>query len=229
MLYQSSTNIHIVCAPLPPKNIPMATAFDRPTATLPISWYGTLAGLERMPHNVGATCLELDADDLSVKHRLRMKIRSARHSFPDLNVVVISNRGGEHQYDLFVDEGISVILTHSTTATSSPRRPTPAGWPCRNVQWGLWEVSRNNNPKQIFTNVFLSALAQKRPHGGTLRVLDTGLPNGIYDHRKFMKTTRRLRHLISKKATTAISLDQLPAVITKRGSRETPSSILKAA
>ena len=44
-----------------------------------------------------------------------------------------------------------------------------------------------------------------------------------------MKTTRRLRHLISKKATTAISLDQLPAVITKRGSRETPSSILKAA
>ncbi|MBT4157223.1 MAG: hypothetical protein HOK57_03495 [Planctomycetaceae bacterium] len=225
---QSSTNIHIVCAPLPPKNMPTAIAFDEHTPTLPISWYGTLPGLERMPSDIGTTCLELDADDLCVKHRLRMKLRSARYSFPDLKVVVISNPGRDHQYDLFVDEGISVILTHSTTAISSPRRPTPAGWPCRNVQWGLWEVSRDN-PKPRSTKGFFSALANKRPHCGSLRVLDTGLQNGNYDHRKFTKATRRLRHLISKKATIAISLDQLPTVISKRSSREMPASILKAA
>jgi len=226
--YQSSTNIHIVCAPLPPQNMSTATAFDGHTPTLPISWYGKLARLERMPRDSGTTCLELDADDLCVKHRLRMKLRSARYSFPDLNVVVISNPGGDHQYDLFVDEGISVILTHSITTTSSPRRPTPAGWPCRNVQWGLWEVSRDN-PKLRFTKSFFSAFAHKQQHGGTLRVLDTGLENGNYNHRKFTKATRRLRHLISKKATTVISLDQLPTVISKRSSREMPASILKAA
>ncbi len=205
-----------------------ATAFDEHSLTLPISWYGKLASLERMPCDIGTTCLELDADDLCVKHRLRMKLRSARYSFPDLKVVVISNLERDHQYDLFVDEGISVILTHSTTTTSSPRRPSPAGWPCRNVQWGLWEVSRDN-PRPRFTKSFFSAFTQKRPHGGTLRVLDTGLENGDYDHRKFMKATRRLRHLISKKVTTVISLAQLPTVISKRSSREMPASILKAA
>ena len=228
MHYQSSSNLHIICAPLPPRNIPIVTAFNGRTPTLPISWYGTLNRLEKMTHDIGTMCLELDSDDLCVKHRLRMKLRSARHSFPDLKVVVISNPGRDHHYDLFVDEGISVILTHSTNVRSSPRRPTPAGWPCRNVQWGLWEVSRDN-PKPRFTRGLLSALAQKRPHGGTLQVLDIGSQNGNYDHKKFAKATQRLRHLISKKATTAISLDQLPTVITKRSSREMPTSILKAA
>ena len=87
-----------------------------PISTLPISWYGTLADFDNMPQNTGTVCLELDSDDLCVKHRLRMKLRSARNSFPAMKAVVISKPNQDSHYDLLIDEGISVILTQSTNS-----------------------------------------------------------------------------------------------------------------
>ena len=184
-----------------------------------------------MPQDTGIVCLELDSDDLCVKHRLRMKLRSARNSFPAMKAVVISKPNQDSPYDLLIDEGISVILTQSTNSTlsASLRRPTPAGWPCRNVQWGLWEVARANPKQRLFARSFFASFLHKRPHGGTLRVLDTGSKTGTYDHKKFIKATLHLQNLISKKMTTVIGLDQLPTFISKSSSRERPASILKAA
>lgn len=236
MHYQSLSNIHIVCTPLPHGNTTMANARNMqrltlPISTLPISWYGTLADFDNMPQNTGTVCLELDSDDLCVKHRLRMKLRSARNSFPAMKAVVISKPNQDSHYDLLIDEGISVILTQSTNSTlsASLRRPTPTGWPCRNVQWGLWEVARANPKQRLFARGFFTSFLYERPHDGTLRVLDTGSKNGTYDHKKFMKATRRLQNLISKKMTTVIGLDQLPTFLSKSSSRERTASILKAA
>ena len=231
MHYQSLSNIHIVCTPLPHGNTTMANARNMQGLTLPISWYGTLADFDNMPRNTGTVCLELDSDDLCVKHRLRMKLRSARNSFPAMKAVVISKPNQDSHYDLLIDEGISVILTQSTNSTlsASLRRPTPTGWPCRNVQWGLWEVARANPKQRLFTQGFFTSFLYERPHDGTLRVLDTGSKTGTYDHKKFMKATRRLQNLISKKMTTVIGLDQLPTFLSKSSSRERTASILKAA
>ncbi len=228
MQYQSLSDTHIICAPLPLKNKQAETASEIQTSEFPISWYGTLDVLETMPHAIQSVCLALDLKDIVSKHRVRMQLRSARCSFPHLKTIVAPKTGRLHHHNLLVEEGISVILTHSYSTTSSPRRPTPMGWPCRNIQWGLWEVSLDT-PKQVRLGAFLSAMKRNRPRPGVLRVWDTASQTGTYDHKKFLRTTRRVRNLVSKKSAMAISLDHLPDFISSSSSREVPASLLKAA
>ena len=230
MQYQSLSDTHIVCAPVPIDNRQIETVFDvQKTSELPISWYGTLDTLENMPHAIETVCLEMHLKDIASKHRFRMQLHSARRSFPNLKTIVAPKAGRVHYHNLLVEEGISVILTQSYSTTSSPRRPTPLGWPCRNVQWGLWEVSRNTpKQKERIQNFFIS-MARKRERPGTLRIWDAASLKGTYDHKKFSRATRRIHKLVSKKAVTVISLDQLPEFISSNNSREVPTSILKAA
>ena len=229
MQYQGLSDTHIICAPLPLNKKQTKTAFEIQTREFPISWYGTLDVLEEMPHAFQDVCLAIDLADIVSKHRFRMQLRSARSSFPHLRTIVAPKTGQLHYHDLLVEEGISVILTQSYSTTSSPRRPTPMGWPCRNIQWGLWEVSLDTPKQQARIGSFLSAMTRKRQPFGALRVWDAASQTGNYDHKKFLKATRRVRNLISKKSVMAISLDQLPEFISSSSSRVVPASILKAA
>jgi hypothetical protein len=72
-------------------------------------------------------------------------------------------------------------------------------------------------------------MARKRERPGTLRIWDAASLKGTYDHKKFSRATRRIQKLVSKKAVTVISLDQLPEFISSNNPREVPTSILKAA
>lgn len=230
MQYQSLSDTHIVCAPVPIDNRQIETVFDvQKTSELPISWYGTLDTLENMPHAIETVCLEMHLKDIASKHRFRMQLHSARRSFPNLKTIVAPKAGRVHYHDLLVEEGISVILTQSYSTTSSPRRPTPIGWPCRNIQWGLWEVSRDTPKQQVRIGNFLSCMTRKRQRPGALRVWDTASQAGTYDHKKIVRATRRIHTLVSKKSVNVISLDQFPEFISRGNSREVPASILKAA
>ena len=229
MQHHSLFDTHIVCAPLPSEKKQIETVFEVPARELSVSWYGTLDVLEEMPHAIENVCLEIDFKDLDSKHRFRTKLRSARCSFPKLKTIVAPKTGRLHHHDLLVEEGISVILTQSYSTTSSPRRPTPIGWPCRNVQWGLWEVSRNTPKQKKRIHNFFSSTARRRERPGTLRIWDAASLEGTYDHKKFSRATRRIHKLVSKKSVTVISLDQLPELISSKNSREAPTSILKAA
>ena len=229
MEYQSLSDTHIVCAPVPVDNRHLETVVDVQTREFPISWYGTLDTLENMPRAIETVCLEMHLKDIASKHRFRMKLHSARRSFPNLKTIVAPKAGRVHYHDLLVEEGISVILTQSYSTTSSPRRPTPMGWPCRNVQWGLWEVSRDTPKQQGRIQNLWSSMARKRERPGTLRIWDAASEKGTYDHKKFCGATRRIHKLVSKKSVTVISLDQLPEFISSTSSRAVPTSILKAA
>ena len=229
MEYQSLSDTHIVCAPVPINNRQIETVFDVQTSGFPISWYGTLDTLESMPHAIGSVCLEMHLKDIASKHQLRMQLHAARRSFPNLKTIVAPKAGQVHYHDLLVEEGISVILTQSFSTISSPRRPTPMGWPCRNVQWGLWEVSRDTPKQKGQIQKFLSSIGRKGERPGTLRVWDAASPKGTYDHKKFSRAIRRIHKLVSKKSETVISLDQIPECISSNSSREVPTSILKAA
>ena len=149
----------------PPRSTPLYSSaasdvYKRqlPARELSVSWYGTLDILEEMPRAIENICLEIDFKDLDSKHRFRTKLRSARCSFPKLKTIVAPKTGRLHHHDLLVEEGISVILTQSYSTTSSPRRPTPIGWPCRNIQWGLWEVSRDTPKQQVRIGNFFSCM-----------------------------------------------------------------------
>ena len=229
MQHHSLFDTHIICAPLPSEKKQIETVFEVPARDLSVSWYGTLNVLEEMPRAIENVCLEIDFKDLDSKHRFRTKLRSARCSFPNLKTIVAPKTGPLHHHDLLVEEGISVILTQSYSTTSSPRRPTPIGWPCRNIQWGLWEVSRDTPKQQVRIGNFLSCMTRMRQRPGALRVWDTASQAGTYDHRKFVRATRRIHTLVSKKSVNVISLDQLPEFISGGNSREVPTSILKAA
>ena len=229
MEYQSLSDTHIICAPVPINKRQIETVFDVQTREFPISWYGTLDTLESMPHAVECVCLEMQIKDIASKHQFRMQLHAARRSFPNLKTIVAPKAGRVHHHDLLVEEGISVILTQSYSTISAPRRPTPMGWPCRNVQWGLWEVSRDNPKQKGRIQNFLSSMAQKRERPGTLRIWDAASQKGSYDHKKFSRAIRRIHKLVSKKSETVISLDQIPECISSNSSREVPTSILKAA
>ena len=229
MEYQSLLDTHIVCAPVPIDNMQIETVFNVQTREFPISWYGTLDTLESMPHAIETVCLEMHLKDIASKQRFRMQLHAARRSFPNLRTIVAPKAGRIHYHDLLVEEGISVILTQSFSTISSPRRPTPMGWPCRNVQWGLWEVSRDTPKQKGRIQNFLSSVARKRERPGTLRIWDAASQKGTYDNKKFGRAIRRLQKLVSKKSVTVISLDQIPECISRNSSREVPTSILKAA
>ncbi len=229
MEYQSLSDTHIICAPVPTNNRRTVTAFDVQTRDFPISWYGTLDALENMTHAIETVCLEMQLKDIASKNRFRMQLHSARRSFPNLKTIVAPKAGRVHYHDLLVEEGISVILIQSYSKVSAPRRPTPMGWPCRNVQWGLWEVSRDNPKQKGRIQKFLSSIARKREQPGTLQIWDTASPKGNYDHKKFSRVTRRIHKLVSKKSVAVISLDQIPECISSISSKEFPTSILKAA
>ena len=229
MQHHSLFDTHIICAPLPSEKKQIETVFEVPARDLSVSWYGTLNVLEEMPRAIENVCLEIDFKDLDSKHRFRTKLRSARCSFPNLKTIVAPKTGPLHHHDLLVEEGISVILTQSYSTTSSPRRPTPIGWPCRNIQWGLWEVSRDTPTQQVRIGNFLSCMTRKRQRPGALRVWDTASQAGTYDHKKIVRATRRIHTLVSKKSVNVISLDQFPEFISRGNSREVPASILKAA
>ena len=80
MQYQSFSDTHIICAPVPLNNQQTETAFEIQTREFPISWYGTLDVLEEMPHAFQSVCLAIDLADIVSKHRFRMQLRSARSS-----------------------------------------------------------------------------------------------------------------------------------------------------
>ena len=226
---QGLSDTHIVCAPLPLNPRRTETVFRGLNSDIPISWYGTLDTLQSMSHTDEAVCLEMSLGDIASKHRFRTQLHLARRSFPHLNTIVAPQAGQIHHRELLVQEGISVILTHSYSTTSSPRRPVPMGWPCRNVQWGLWEVLRDTRTQQGQFQTFLSFMTRRQQQKGILKIWDTASKNGNYDHKKFSKITRRIHKLVSKKSATVIRLDQLPDLISRGTSRADPSSILKAA
>ena len=229
MQYQGLSDTHIVCAPLPLTTRQTETVFCGLNRDIPISWYGTLDILESMSHTDQAVCLEMSLGDIASKHRFRTQLHLARRSFPHLNTIVVPNAGQIHHRELLVQEGISVILTHSYSMTSSPRRPVPMGWPCRNVQWGLWEVLRNTQTQRGQFQTFLSFMTRRQERQGILKIWDAACKNGNYDHKRFSKITRQIHKLVSKKSATAISLYQLPELISRGTSRANPSSILRAA
>jgi len=108
-----------------------------------MTWVAELADLPRVSRSAGpeAVALALAPDWLSSRQLLREAFAQLRADGGQIDAV--SARGPlplEHR-DLFVAAGIrTVVVEEFTGPAKGSRRPAPAGWPCRSVVWGLWEV-----------------------------------------------------------------------------------------
>ena len=108
-----------------------------------VTWVAELADLPRVSRSAGqkSVALSLDPDWLSSRQLLREAFAELRAAGSQIDAV--SARGPlplEHR-DLFVAAGIrTVVVEEFSGPAKGSRRPAPAGWPCRSVVWGLWEV-----------------------------------------------------------------------------------------
>ncbi|NBP82042.1 hypothetical protein EBU58_15295, partial [bacterium] len=131
--------------------------------------------------------------------------------------------------DLLVEEGIEVVLASRFSGTGRPRRPVPAGWPCRSMQWGLWELQRQTPTATSWGGKLFGRTAVPRLKPGMLAAIDTATTAGTHDAQRLKSLRARLGGQVSAGRLIMASLGELPALVSGGDSRQTPGSILRAA
>ena len=212
--------IRIICAPLPVRGSRLVA----PPHAEAISWYGPLAAIEAADSTTPPVALEIDPLAAASRQRLRDLIRATHQACPNIDAAIVSGDAPPPHRDLLAEEGIRVILTSHFSDSGRPRRPAPAGWPCRNAQWGLWEVLRHTGPRwQLFGR------SLPRARRGTLAAIDLGAYPAAARGRQLAAALHRLSRQSAKGQISMATLADLPHLVTGQASRSGPASILKAA
>jgi hypothetical protein len=222
--------ICILCAPLPAsRDFSLAVTIDsnRPSPT--ISWYGSLHQLGAWPHSEQPSAILIDPATASSRRELRGVLRAARQAVPQLRAAVIEREMGVPQPDLLVEEGIAVVLTSRFSVAGRPRRPAPAGWPCRSVQWGLWELLRYNPTAKSWRAKFFQQSAIPRLSPGALAAIDAATPTGSFESRRLKSLLARVKKQVASGRLIVPKLEELPGLVCGGSSSQAPSSILRAA
>jgi hypothetical protein len=206
----------------------------------PVTWIARLADL-RDSAGAGvdipgsdAVALELEPAWLESRATLRSAIRAARDRIEHLDAAVLAD-APLRQHELLAELGIRVVLVDRLPPLGrGVRRPAPAGWPCRNAVWGLWEVRRADPGIR-------PSLWQQWTHGrglpaiktGTLAVLSDGPPMAADAPRlpRWIDATGRRQ---SRGAVESVRLTDLPDLLERSGAvgggaTAPAGSLLKAA
>lgn len=142
MLVDDAPATFVACAPLEWR-AGGGNQTRRSPATVEITWIAKLDALVAAAAAAaeGATvALELSPAWFSSKQALRDAVAVARRAVPELDAAVIEG-GVPRHHDVLAASGIRVVAVDDLTPVGrGNRRPAPAGWACRSVAWGLWEV-----------------------------------------------------------------------------------------
>lgn len=223
--------ICILCAPLPAsRDFPPAFTVpaDRPSPT--ISWYGSLDQLGAWQDSEQPPAILIDPATASSRRELRSILQAGRQAVPRLQAAVIEGDRSVPQPDLLVEEGIAVVLTSQFSSAGRPRRPAPAGWACRSVQWGLWEVLRHNHPTaRSWRAKLFQPGAVPRLGSGMLAAIDAATPTGSLDSRRLKSLLNRTAGQVASGKLIMPKLEDLPGLVCGDNTSQAPSSILRAA
>ena len=166
--------------------------------------------------------LALEPEWLESRQTLRRAVVRARHAAPGLEAAVLRGPPLAH-HAVLAEEGIRVVVVDAFADVGrGSRRPAPAGWPCRNVAWGLWEV-RSCPPRRSATWAWLPGLPT--PRRGALHVADGG-DGGEARLRRLLEWAARGA---AAGRSVAVFLAELPAILEGRRSAALAASVLKAA
>lgn len=222
--------ICILCAPLPASHdFSMASTInlDRPSPT--VSWYGSLDQLGTWQDSEQPPAILIDPATARSRRELRSILRAGRQAVPRLRAAVIEGEQGVPQPDLLVEEGITVVLTSKLSSTGRPRRPAPAGWPCRSMQWGLWEVLRHNSTPKSWRAKLFQQRAVPRLGSGMLAAVDAATSTGSLDGRWLKSLMTRTAGQVASGKLIMPKLEDLPGLVCGDNTSQAPSSILRAA
>jgi len=141
----------------------------------PVTWIARLDDLLQHPvdgaeeaGDRGRTvALALEPAWLESRRALRDAIRRAHAVAPALDSAVLTGVP-LREHGLLAELGIRVVaVDHLARCDRGSRRPPPAGWPCRNVTWGLWEVQKTAPGRQ-------PGLWHRLTHGSSLPTTRAG-------------------------------------------------------
>lgn len=180
------------------------------------------------PMQAACVALALEPEWLRSRHTLRAALVRARRAVPNLEAAVLRGAALEH-HAVLADEGFRVVVVDAFADVGRGcRRPAPAGWPCRNVAWGLWEV-RTCPPRRAPAWAWVPGLPGPRPGGLAVCVAgDAGTARGTAGLR-LGRVVDWAGRAVARGRAAAITLAELPAILEGRRSGPLAASVLRAA
>lgn len=202
----------------------------------PITWAARPADMAvvidvlRLKATAYDIALALDAEQLSSRPTLRREIAAAQAIAGSVGCVTVAGAPSLEHRSLLVEQGVQTIAVGGfDAATRSSRRPAPAGWPCRSVVWGLWEVQSLPELPRPAIGRMLPWAVGPRVAPGTLTVVH--LEAETARSRSGLARFERLTTWIGRQGGRVGSarLSDLPDLLRAAGQRETGSVLRRAA
>jgi hypothetical protein len=209
-----------------------AASIHRPPG-VPLTWIADLATLERHGHRDERLCrgpwtaadaiaLVIEPEWFDSRPTLRKAVAAARAAHADLRAGVL--RDAElHDPGLAASAGLRTVLVRSCAEARGSRRPAPAGWPCRNPTWGLWEVQPSEAPPR--TRIWDRLFGRGRASGAGRRalvVLDASLASAAVLQRWLDWAARG----VAAGTAVAVTLPDVATILD--ASRVTPAPVADA-
>ncbi|MFY8222022.1 MAG: hypothetical protein ACOVJ6_08960 [Pirellulales bacterium] len=186
-----------------------------------------MLGLRTPPADLA---LALGGDQLQSRPTLRRELAAARAITGPIECVVVTGADALEHRALLVEQGVHTIAVGGfDAAPRSSRRPAPAGWPCRSVVWGLWEVQTVPEPARPAVSRWLPWAVGPRLAPGTLTVVH--IDPHTRGSRSGLARFERLATWITRQAgrVDAARLSDLPDLLRAAGQRDTGSVLRQAA
>lgn len=210
----------VVCAPAPRRSGDGGVA-----ARVPITWVGGIDALESLPQVAAARlALAIEPAWLTSRQALRAALVRARRAVPGLEVAVLHGAALAH-HSVLAEEGIRIVAVDAFSDVGrGARRPAPAGWPCRNIAWGLWEVMACP-PRRSPAWSWLPGLPA--PRRGGLHVCAADGAGG--DARRLGRLLEWAGRGVARGRVVTVALGELPAIMEGRRPALLATSVLRAA
>jgi len=208
---------------------------------VPVTWATGIDSIAMMSDAIGASgspesmALEAPQSWFASRQSLRQFFARSRTLGPALDALVVrGNRPLVHR-DALVEEGIrTACVDHFETLARGSRRPSPAGWACRSVVWGLWEVRSGSEKAPTLIQRIVPWASFPRLASGSLSIFHVQ-ERAVEDSEPTLAWRSRLERLLAWVQRTSHSqgvrvagLSDLPALLNAAG-RPHANSVLKAA
>lgn len=205
-------------------------------AGVPVTWAARPADLPTVLTVPGMKAaawdlaLALDPPHLLARPTLRDEITSAHAITDRIACVVASGTPALDHRPLLVERGIHTIAVGGFDGvTRSGRRPPPAGWPCRSVVWGLWEVRSVPQPPRPALGGLLPWACAPRLAPGSLTVVQIDPATG--GQRAALLRAERLLGWVARQSARVrgARLSDLPELLAAAAQRDAGSVLRRAA